>query len=271
MMTYTIIQKWLTPNKYSRPQTKLKGVKGIVVHWWASPNGAVNGVWNFYENRKSGRNSYGSAHYIIGLDGNGIQCIPENEMAYGAGASKYYTNRLGSYPNNETLHIEMAHTDWNGNMTKETWDSSVQLVTKLLKKYGLGIDDIYRHYDITHKDCPKLFVNHPEKFEEFKKDVAEILNPKTHQTQYVETTIYYKDSAIKGLIDDGITFVQLRQLADLLNIPIDYNAQTNTVYFNGKVVKPLIIDGRSYMKARETIEGIGKKVNWDGKNVHIVD
>ena len=171
-----IVQKWLTPNPYSRPQTKLKGVKGIVVHWWAVANGSINGVWNFYENRKHGKSGYGSAHFIVGLNGEIVQCIPENELSYAVGAKKYYTNKLGSYPNNCTLHIEMAHVDMKGNMTKETWDASVKLTAHLLKKYKLTVNDIYRHYDITRKDCPKLFVDNPKEFERFKQDVQKELN-----------------------------------------------------------------------------------------------
>lgn len=170
-----IVQKWLTPNKYSRPQTKLEKVKGIVVHWWAVPNGSISGVWNFYENRKNGKNGYGSAHFIVGLKGEILQCIPEDEVAYAVGAKKYYTNRLGKYPNNCTLHIEMAHIDLKGNMTKETWETSVKLTANLLKKYNLTVNDIYRHYDITRKDCPKLFVDNPKEFERFKNDVSKEL------------------------------------------------------------------------------------------------
>jgi N-acetylmuramoyl-L-alanine amidase CwlA len=37
-------------------------------------------------------------------------------------------------------------------------DSTVRLVTDLMLKYKLTKDQVVRHYDITGKDCPKMFV-----------------------------------------------------------------------------------------------------------------
>lgn len=67
-MGYKIIEKLLTPNKYSRPQKKLIGVRGIVVHWVANPKISALANRNFFENRKFGKTNYGSAHYIIDLN-----------------------------------------------------------------------------------------------------------------------------------------------------------------------------------------------------------
>ncbi|WP_111292563.1 hypothetical protein [Bacillus safensis] len=38
-----IIQSLLTSNKYSRPQTSLKGLKAVVIHWVANLGSSVEG------------------------------------------------------------------------------------------------------------------------------------------------------------------------------------------------------------------------------------
>lgn len=74
-----IIQNLLTPNKYFRPQTALKGVKGIVIHWFANLGSSAEEIRNFFNNRKSGSTGFGSAHYIV--EGTKvIQCLPNSEL-----------------------------------------------------------------------------------------------------------------------------------------------------------------------------------------------
>lgn len=115
---------------------------------------------NFFNDRSG---SYGSAHYIAGLQGERIQCIPDDEIAYHVG-SHVYTQRslreLGSYPNNNTIGIECTHVDWTGKMTKETYKSLIDLTVTLLKKYKLTVDDIWIHQEVVGwKDCHRYFVN----------------------------------------------------------------------------------------------------------------
>jgi N-acetylmuramoyl-L-alanine amidase CwlA len=42
--------------------------------------------------------------------------------------------------------------------TIETQESLVWLVAKLMKDYGIGIDHVIRHYDVTGKCCPNPYV-----------------------------------------------------------------------------------------------------------------
>jgi N-acetylmuramoyl-L-alanine amidase CwlA len=175
------ITKFITPNKYSRPQTKLNSVKGIVVHWTASPKGRNVGVWNYFERRKEGNTGYGSAHFIIDLDSTyGVwNCIPLDEMAYHVGSSSY-TNEaktiLGSYPNNCTIGIEFCIMTDRGVMTDYTWQTGAKLVAHLLEKFNLGIDDIWTHQEVVGwKDCHRYFVENPNEYTRFKNDVQKFL------------------------------------------------------------------------------------------------
>lgn len=171
-MTAKIQKNHLTKNKYSRPAKPLKNVKGVVIHWVANPMTSAKANRDFFESRKGGKKSFGSAHFIIDLDGDVIECIPENEMAYHVGAYKYSTDRLGKYPNNCTLGIELTHPDWSGKFNPAVYGSAVYFTAYLLRKYDLTVRDLYRHYDVTGKKCPRYFVDNDAEWEKFKNNVA---------------------------------------------------------------------------------------------------
>jgi N-acetylmuramoyl-L-alanine amidase len=170
-----IRKEFLTVNKYSRSGTLLEAVRGVAIHWVANPRSTALGNRNYFENlqrQKADDRSacYASAHYIIGLEGEVIQCLPENERAYHVGADKYTPlarARLGTYPNNCTIGIELCHLDWTGIFSKATLESARVLTTSILERYNLAVSDIYRHYDITGKECPRYFVQNEAKWREF--------------------------------------------------------------------------------------------------------
>ena len=146
-----IIDALLTPNKYSRPQIPLKSVKKVVLHYVGNPKSSAMANRNYFENQKNG-GRYVSSHYIVGLEGEILRCVPENEVAY-------CSNSANSY----SISIECCHPDATGKFTEETTNSAAELCAYLLKKYGLSVDDLIRHYDVTGKQCPLWFV--PTKYQ----------------------------------------------------------------------------------------------------------
>lgn len=170
---------FLTVNPFSRPGKRLYSVSGLVWHWIANPGTSPEQNRDFFESRKEGRNGYGSAHYIVGIDGEILQCIPEVEMAYHVGAESYNPEavaKFGPYPNATTLGIELCHPDWTGAFTQATLDALSSLSADLCKRYALRpCTDIVRHFDVTGKDCPKWFVAHNKEYEIQKERIKEIL------------------------------------------------------------------------------------------------
>lgn len=155
-----ILEMLLTPNKYSRPQVELSNVKGIVVHYTANPGSTAEGNRNYFENLKDKKATYASSHFVVGLDGEIIQCVPLTEIAY-----------CSNHRNEDTISIECCHPDKSGKFEDATYESLVELVAWLCGEYNLDKNRIIRHYDVTGKMCPKYFVDHEDKWEEFKDDV----------------------------------------------------------------------------------------------------
>ncbi len=152
-----IDEQYLTPNEYSRPGTPLNKIKNIVIHYTANPGTSAQNNRDYFEGLKDTGLTSASSHFIIGLNGEIIQCIPMNEWCYAS-------NEL----NGQSISIEMCHPDESGVFNDVTYNSCVFLVAKLCNYYHLTADDVIRHYDITGKDCPKYFVENPAKWEKFK-------------------------------------------------------------------------------------------------------
>jgi N-acetylmuramoyl-L-alanine amidase len=178
-----IQDRTLTKSRYSRSGVLLKGVKGIVVHWVENPGTSALANRNYFEGLKdqspglpAGKYKYGSAHYIIGLHGEVIQCVPDTEVCYHVGADTYTgesLRRLSSDPNNCTIGIELCHPEWNGSFADETLQSCRELISSLLLNYDLGKENIWRHFDVTGKVCPKYFVEHTDEWDAFKASIKE--------------------------------------------------------------------------------------------------
>ena len=115
---------------------------------------------NYFEGLKDSHITKASSHFIVGLDGEIVQCIPTWEEAYASNDR-----------NPDTVSIETCHPNEDGKYTQATYKSMVQLTAWLCKKFDLTEKDVIRHYDITGKICPKYFVEDEAAWEKFREDV----------------------------------------------------------------------------------------------------
>lgn len=158
-----ISEEFLTVNSYSRPGLALTASpKYIVIHYTANPGSTAEQNRNYFENLKDTGETYASAQFVIGLEGEIIQCVPCNEMAY-------CSNNL----NEMCISIEMCHPDDTGSFHDATYNNCVYLVAHLMNYYHLDMDHLIRHYDVTGKNCPKYFVEHEDRWIVFKDFVEE--------------------------------------------------------------------------------------------------
>lgn len=138
-----ITKMWLTVNPYSRPGTIRKRTEKIAVHYVGNPGTTALNNRNYFNNLAKTHSRYVSSNYIVGLDGEVIECVPPEEIAY-------CTNQANEY----SISIECCHPDATGKFTDATETALAELCVYLLKRYHLTADDIIRHYDVTGKQCP---------------------------------------------------------------------------------------------------------------------
>ncbi len=152
-------------NEYSRPGIESDPITGIVIHYTANPGSTAQNNRDYFEGLKDSHETSASSHFVIGMDGEIIQCVPTWELAYASNGR-----------NHDTVSIECCHPDESGKFTEDTYKSVIQLTAWLCKKYSLTEQDVIRHYDVTGKNCPKYFVEHEADWELFKGDVKAALS-----------------------------------------------------------------------------------------------
>ena len=156
-------EEFLTISEYSRPGEPLTEVNNIFVHYTANPNTSAAQNRNYFENLKDNHDVRGaSAHFIIGIEGEILQLVPLDEIAYAVQTR-----------NEDSISIECCYKYDNGQFTQETYDSLIKLLAWLVDTYELEADDILRHYDCGGKKCPLYYVDHEDAWRILKQDVEE--------------------------------------------------------------------------------------------------
>ena len=175
----------LTPNPYSRPQTATDKITGIVIHYVANPGSTAEQNRSYFEGLKDSHETYASSHFIVGLEGEIIQCVPTSEVAYASNDR-----------NHDTVSIEVCHPDETGKFNDATYDSLVELTGWLCEYLEVPVDNVIRHYDVTGNLCPLYFVEHEDAWEQFKDDVTHWISK--HQSITADSRIlpFWQDTAV---------------------------------------------------------------------------
>ena len=141
----------------SRRGEKLQDIQNIVIHYVGNPGTTAQQNHNWYSNPAS----QVSSHFLVGLEGEVIQCIPLDEYS-----------AASNHRNGDTISIEVCHPDDSGKFTRESYGSLVELTAWLVEVCHLKTEDVIRHYDITGKECPRYYVRNPDSWQLFLEDVA---------------------------------------------------------------------------------------------------
>ena len=152
-----IDEQLIQTNGSARRGKKLEEVKNIVIHYVANPGTTAKQNRDYFNND----DTKVSSHFVVGLEGEVIQCIPLDEISSA-------TNDR----NVDTVSIEVCHPDESGKFADATYESVVKLTAWLCKKYNLTQNDVIRHYDVTGKDCPKYYVEHPAAWKQLQEDIG---------------------------------------------------------------------------------------------------
>ena len=140
----------------SRRGDKLGAVNDIVIHYVGKPGTSAKNNRNYFANPESEV----SAHFVVGLEGEVILCVPLDEKS-----------SASNWRNRDTISVEVCHPDEDGAFTDAAYESLVKLTAWLCDEFGLTARRVIRHYDITGKKCPLYYVEHEDAWEQFRADV----------------------------------------------------------------------------------------------------
>lgn len=110
-----------------------------------------------------------STHYLVGDRGDRgdiVQLLPVKYAAYHVGAKD--NSKLIPCYNGNSIGVDLCEckldcssssvscNDWY--FTPKTFANGAHLIAYLAQEYNIPTDHIVRHYDVTHKRCPRPFV-----------------------------------------------------------------------------------------------------------------
>ncbi len=240
--------QYIDINKWTRPGIKNNGVKKLVVHYTANPGAPAANHYRYFgqtlpaqnRNLSEKKQTFASAHIFVDRT-EAICIIPLNEVAYHANDVQQIVNgqpyrgvaALKPNANFLSIGVELC-IEKNGTFHPDTIARAEQVCAELCKKFKLDpINDIVRHYDITHKICPAPWVSRSQGFTDFKNGVKArlggvVINKPTNNKSKTNTDSN-KGSFIKNTVvsSDGLVLRTQRSASSsmVLNLP------------NGTVVK----------------------------------
>lgn len=173
-----------------------RAIKYIVIHYVGAVSTAYNNA-KYFENV----NRQASAHYFV--DDNEIyRVVEEKNIAWHCGTNgTYYSNCR----NSNSIGIEMCCYNNNGTLdiSENIVNRTIELVKELMAKYNIPIENVIRHYDVTHKCCPAPFVNNPSRWENFKNRLDKTTNNTTTSTISKKSNEQIADEVIAGKWGNG--------------------------------------------------------------------
>lgn len=202
------IEDYVAKNQFSRPGLPLLAVKAVILHWTATPGATDENEKKFFDGADGGGSRYASAHMFVDRDSARL-VIPLNEVAYHANEKPSKVTRLlasasyykGGNANLNTIGVEMC-VEKDGTIHPDTVTRTVAVVAELCKKFKLNpFWDIYRHFDITGKNCPAPWVANVALFNNFRDRVYASVNTQVTAVKKEEDEVEERAIVVGGLAD----------------------------------------------------------------------
>lgn len=191
-------------------------IKYIVMHYTANDGDTDEGNAHYFQG--AGRRA--SAHYFVDED-SVTQSVRDNDAAWhcgGALESSHHPLR-GICMNRNSLGVEMCSDIVGGKytITPQTVDRAVELVKYLMAKYGIDVDHVVRHYDVTGKDCPEPWVRDESLWRKFKARLTAPVEPepKKEDDEVVEekkVLLNGKTYECDVITKDATNYIKMRSL-----------------------------------------------------------
>jgi len=180
---------------------KNKQNKYIVIHFTANDGDTDEGNGSYF----SRPNIKSSAHCFVDED-SVTQSVRFEDVAWHCGANKYYHPYCRNF---NSIGIEMCSDKNKGvyYISDETVDRTIELTKYVMKKYNIPVENVLRHFDVTHKNCPEPFVRNERLWIKFKERLQQDNVKKEEEEEMVKRYNTYKEipewgkSAVSTLIN----------------------------------------------------------------------
>ena len=159
-------------NNFTVANRQVKDIKFIVLHYTANfGDTAKNNAMYFSRTSASS-----SAHYFV--DNNSVwQSVRDKNIAWHCGLGSDKLNKANNgaryydvCTNSNSIGIEMCNqSSEKYGVTQQTLNLTAKLVSMLMLKYKIPLENVITHFDVTGKQCPMYWAgNNYEKFRRWK-------------------------------------------------------------------------------------------------------
>lgn len=173
------IQKMIS--KYNNSSRGGQRIKYLVFHYTGNKGDTAENNARYFNEGNRGA----SAHYFVS-DKEIYQVVEDDRASWavGDGNGKY------GITNSNSLNVEMCC--WSdGTISEKTENNALELGKYLMKKHGISIENVVRHYDASRKICPNWSANNWSRWNSFKSKL--ISNEVIEDTKPVESKPQVKE------------------------------------------------------------------------------
>lgn len=134
------------------------------MHYTANNNDTAKGNASFFSHEVP---THTSANYFV--DDNSIwQSVKDVDTAHAVGGAKQYKIPCHNF---NSIHIEMCNSV--NSVPLSTRANAIWLTKQLMAKYGVDINHVVRHWDVTGKLCPLPWIKNEAAWINFKQELKE--------------------------------------------------------------------------------------------------
>ena len=164
-------------------------VEYIVIHYTSNQGDTAKNNADYFAREKVGA----SAHYFC--DKNEIwQSVKDTDTAWHCGAKTY---RHPECRNANSIGVEICMNDKKGNVRQGSIATAAELVRYLMQRYGVPVDRVIRHYDVTGKYCPGPMVDDPALWAAFKQSLTQTEDDSVRYKYYDDMPDWAKPTVSK--------------------------------------------------------------------------
>ena len=169
-----IIEQLAAPGNYGGSRAASQ-IKYLVFHYTGNDGDKARNNVTYFQNNVV----EASAHYFVD-DTTVYRSVPDLRVAWAVGGKKYANaektgggTMYGKITNTNSISIEMCDTIKNGvyQASETTMENAAELCRELMEKYGIPLENVYRHFDVTGKHCPSYLIS-ADKWAEFKERLS---------------------------------------------------------------------------------------------------
>lgn len=227
-------------------------IRYIVLHYTANNGDTAQNNADYF----AGANRRASAHYFVD-ENEVVQSVRDTDAAWHCGGSIESDHHplRGICTNRNSLGVEMCSDKVNGKyvITAQTVDRTVELVRWLMDKYGIDVDHVVRHYDVTGKDCPEPWVRDESLWRKFKARLTAPVEPEPKKGD--DEVIEKKKVLLNGktyecdvITKDATNYIKMRSLQQA-GFMIGYDAVRKVPSITAPQCRTFVPDGDEAVQA----------------------